>query len=48
MAGGRIHLSDSTPAERIAELHALVPRFLKELGAPEAVGDPLLETTTRT
>lgn len=45
MAGGRIHLPTATPAERVAELHALVPRFLKELGVAEAVGDPLLETT---
>lgn len=44
MAGGRIHLENSTPAERIAELHALVPRFLKELGVADAVGSPLLET----
>lgn len=43
MAGGRIHLPDKTPAERIAELHALVPRFLKELGAGDDVGVPLLE-----
>lgn len=43
MAGGRIHLPNATPAERVAELHALVPRFLKELGVAEAVGDPLLE-----
>ncbi|MCB0113997.1 MAG: DHH family phosphoesterase [Caldilineaceae bacterium] len=42
MAGGRIHLPNATPAERVAELHALVPRFLKELGVAEAVGDPLL------
>jgi nanoRNase/pAp phosphatase (c-di-AMP/oligoRNAs hydrolase) len=45
MAGGRIHLPGATPAERVAELHALVPRFLKELGVAEAAGDPLLETT---
>ena len=44
MAGGRIHLPNKTPAERIAELHALVPRFLKELGAGEDVGVPLLES----
>ncbi|MXY94765.1 MAG: hypothetical protein F4047_01900 [Caldilineaceae bacterium SB0670_bin_27] len=43
MAGGRIHLPDKTPAERIAELHALVPRFLKELGAGDDVGVALLE-----
>lgn len=43
MAGGRIYLPDKTPAERIAELHALVPRFLKELGAADDVGLPLLE-----
>ncbi len=43
MAGGRIHLPNKTPAERIAELHALVPRFLKELGAGDDVGVPLLE-----
>ncbi|MBX2996875.1 MAG: DHH family phosphoesterase [Caldilineaceae bacterium] len=44
MAGGRIHLPGATPAERVAELHALVPRFLKELGVAEAVGDLLLDT----
>ena len=44
MAGGRIHLPNKTPAERIAELHALVPRFLKELGAGEDVGVALLES----
>lgn len=44
MAGGRIHLPNKTPAERIADLHALVPRFLKELGAGDAVGVPLLES----
>ena len=44
MAGGRIHLPSATPAERVAELHTLVPRFLKELGVAEAVGDPLLES----
>ncbi len=43
MAGGRIHLPHATPAERVAELHALVPRFLKELGVAAAVGDPLLD-----
>lgn len=43
MAGGRIHLPNKTPAERIAELHALVPRFLKELGAGDDMGVPLLE-----
>ena len=43
MAGGRIHLPDKTPAERIAELHALVPRFLKELGAGDDMGVALLE-----
>lgn len=43
IAGGRIHLPDKTPAERIAELHALVPRFLKELGAGDDMGVPLLE-----
>ena len=44
IAGGRIHLPNKTPAERIAELHALVPRFLKELGAGDDVGVPLLES----
>jgi nanoRNase/pAp phosphatase (c-di-AMP/oligoRNAs hydrolase) len=44
MAGGRIHRPGATPAERVAELHALVPRFLKELGVAEAVGDSLLDT----
>jgi nanoRNase/pAp phosphatase (c-di-AMP/oligoRNAs hydrolase) len=44
MAGGRIHLPNKTPAERIAELHALVPRFLKELGAGDDVGVPLLKS----
>ena len=43
MAGGRIHLPNKTPAERIAELHALVPRFLKELGAGDDMGVALLE-----
>ena len=43
MAGGRIHLPNKTPAERIAELHALVPRFLKELGAGGDMGVALLE-----
>ncbi len=43
MAGGRIHLSNATPAQRIAELHALVPRFLHKLGAGEAAGMPLLD-----
>lgn len=43
IAGGRIHLPNKTPAERIAELHALVPRFLKELGAGDDMGVPLLE-----
>ena len=43
MAGGRILLPNKTPAERIAELHALVPRFLNELGAGDDVGVPLLE-----
>lgn len=45
MAGGRIHMPDSTPAERIAELHALVPRFLRELGIANATGLPLLSST---
>jgi nanoRNase/pAp phosphatase (c-di-AMP/oligoRNAs hydrolase) len=44
MAGGRIHLSNATPAQRIAELHALVPRFLEELGVAEVKGSPLLGT----
>ena len=44
IAGGRIHLPNKTPAERIAELHALVPRFLKELGAGDDMGVPLLES----
>jgi nanoRNase/pAp phosphatase (c-di-AMP/oligoRNAs hydrolase) len=44
MAGGRIHLPSATPAERVAELHALVPRFLEELGVREAAGSALLET----
>lgn len=44
MAGGRIHLPGATPAERVAELHALVPRFLKELGVAEVAGEPLLDT----
>jgi len=43
MAGGRIHTPDATPAQRIAELHALVPRFLQMLGAGESVGAPLLD-----
>jgi nanoRNase/pAp phosphatase (c-di-AMP/oligoRNAs hydrolase) len=42
MAGGRIHLPDATPSERVAELHALVPRFLQELGVANAQGIPLL------
>jgi nanoRNase/pAp phosphatase (c-di-AMP/oligoRNAs hydrolase) len=44
MAGGRVHLPNATPAQRIAELHALVPRFLEELGVAEVKGSPLLET----
>ncbi len=43
MAGGRIALPDATPAERIAAMHALVPRFLSELGVGNAAGTPLLE-----
>lgn len=43
MAGGRIPRPDATPTERIAELHALVPRFLQALGAGESVGEPLLK-----
>lgn len=43
MAGGRIHTPNATPAQRIAELHALVPRFLRILGAGEAAGMPLLD-----
>ncbi|MBI3959045.1 MAG: DHH family phosphoesterase [Chloroflexi bacterium] len=44
MAGGRIHAPNASPAQRIAELHALVPRFLQMLGAGEAAGMPLLDT----
>ncbi len=43
MAGGRIALNDATPAERIAAMHALVPRFLAELGVGNEAGIPLLE-----
>lgn len=43
MAGGRIHLPDDTPAERVAALHGLVPRFLHELGVGDVAGEPLLE-----
>ena len=46
MAGGRIHMPNATPAQRIAELHALVPRFLQGLGAAEAAGFPLLDKST--
>jgi nanoRNase/pAp phosphatase (c-di-AMP/oligoRNAs hydrolase) len=42
MAGGRIHLPDQTPAERVAALHGLVPRFLHVLGVGDASGEPLL------
>jgi nanoRNase/pAp phosphatase (c-di-AMP/oligoRNAs hydrolase) len=44
MAGGRVHLPDATPAERVASLHTLVPRFLRELGVADAHGDPLLKS----
>lgn len=44
MAGGRIHLPDATPSERVAELHALVPRFLHELGVANVQGVPLLNS----
>jgi len=47
MAGGRIHMPNASPAQRIAGLHALVPRFLQMLGAGEAAGIPLLESTGR-
>lgn len=43
MAGGRIHTPNATPAQRIAGLHALVPRFLQTLGAGDAAGMPLLD-----
>ncbi len=43
MAGGRIHMPNASPAQRIAELHALVPRFLQSLDAGEAAGFPLLD-----
>ncbi len=43
MAGGRIHVPNASPAQRIAELHGLVPRFLRMLGAGESVGVPLLD-----
>ena len=43
MAGGRIHVPNASPAQRIAGLHALVPRFLQMLGAGEAAGMPLLD-----
>lgn len=43
MAGGRIHLPDKTPAERVAELHGLVPRFLNELEAGDSMGVSLLD-----
>lgn len=46
MAGGRISRPDATPTERIAELHALVPRFLQALGAGESAGQPLLEVVS--
>ncbi len=44
MAGGRIHLPNATPAERVAFLHNLVPRFLRALGVADAHGDPLLKS----
>lgn len=47
MAGGRIHAPNATPAQRVAELHALVPRFLHLLGAGEAVGLPLLDKSSK-
>jgi len=43
MAGGRIHVPNASPAQRIAELHTLVPRFLQSLGAGEVAGFPLLD-----
>lgn len=43
MAGGRIHVPNASPAQRIAELHTLVPRFLQSLGAGESAGFPLLD-----
>lgn len=43
MAGGRIHIPNASPAQRIAELHSLVPRFLQSLGAGEAAGFLLLD-----
>jgi len=43
MAGGRIHVRNATPAQRVAELHALGPRFLQALGAGEAAGMLLLD-----
>lgn len=47
MAGGRIHMPNASPAQRVAELHALVPRFLQSLGAGEAAGTALLEKSGR-
>lgn len=47
MAGGRIHMPNASPAQRVAELHALVPRFLQLLGAGEAAGTALLEKSGR-
>lgn len=47
MAGGRIHVPGATPAQRVAELHGLVPRFLHMLGAGEAVGLPLLDKSSQ-
>lgn len=46
MAGGRIHVPNASPAQRIVELHALVPRFLQMLGAGESVGMPLLDKSS--
>ncbi|HRJ45636.1 MAG TPA: hypothetical protein PL105_27285, partial [Caldilineaceae bacterium] len=46
MAGGRIHVPNASPAQRIAELHGLVPRFLQMLGAGASVGMPLLDKSS--
>jgi len=47
MAGGRIHVPNASPDQRVAELHALVPRFLQTLGAGEAAGMPLLDRSNQ-
>ena len=46
MAGGRIHVPNASLAQRIAELHGVVPRFLRMLGAGESVGVPLLDKSS--